>query len=264
MSLGTVKLGHITTSRFILGSNPFSGFSHQGDDRDLEMITYYTTDIIKGVFRQAEELGVTTLIGRGDQHFIRILREYRNEGGTLQWLAQTCPEMKSLDANIDNIIAGGAQGSYIHGGYMDFLLANDGLDEIPPMIDKIKNAGLAAGVAGHDPRVFEWAEDNIDVDFYMCSYYNASHRDESAELKSGMPEWFMPSDRDAMTALIQKLTKPVIHYKILAAGRNEPREAFAFTAKHLRDSDAVCVGVFPKDNENMLAEDVRLFEEFSG
>jgi len=261
MALTTIKLGTIPVTRFILGCNPFSGFSHQGEDRDHEMVRYYTVDRIKRVFREAEELGINTVIGRGDQHIIRTLLEYRENGGIIQWVAQTCPEMKNIKRSVEDIIKGGAVGCFVHGGYMDFLLTNNRLDEVPPAIAMIREAGLAAGIAGHDPRVFEWAEKNLDLNFYMCSYYNSSHRDENAEHISGRPEWFLPEDRDIMTQLIQGLKKPVIHYKIMAAGRNDPREAFYYTARHLRESDAVCVGIYTKGKPAMLKENVRLFEE---
>ena len=261
MALDTVQLGTITVTRFILGGNPFSGFSHQGEGRDLEMLRYYTAGRILTTFRQAEDLGINTFLGRGDQHIIRLLMEYRDNGGTLQWIAQTCPEMQSIEKSVERIIQGGAQACFIHGGVTDYLYANNLLDQIPPVIDMIKSAGLPAGIAGHNPQVFEWAEEHIDVDFYMCSYYNASHRDEHAEHISGMPEWFNPEDRDIMTGLIQKLNKPAIHYKILAAGRNDPREAFTFTAQHLRDSDAVCVGIYSGGKPDMIGEDLRLFRE---
>ncbi|MCE5250321.1 hypothetical protein LLG96_08885 [bacterium] len=261
MSLETVTIGTLSISRFILGSNPFSGFSHQGTDRDTAMLRHYTVDHIKHVFSQAQKLGITTVIGRGDQHFIRTLLEFRNEGGSLKWVAQTCPEMKSIERSVDDIVRGGAEACFVHGGYMDNLLANKKLDEVPPAIEKIRSAGLQAGIAGHNPAVFEWAEKNLDVDFYMCSYYNSAHRDEHAEHISGMPEWFLPEDRDAMVGLIVRLGRPVIHYKVMAAGRNDPPEALRFVARHLRKNDAVCVGVFTGDKPDMLAEDVRLFEE---
>jgi hypothetical protein len=167
--------------------------------------------------------------------------------------------MQSIERSVQDAIVGGASAAYIHGGVMDYLLSSGGLDSVPSAIEKIKAAGLPAGVAGHNPKVFEWAEKNLDLDFYMCSYYNSAHRDENAEHVHGRPEWFLPEDRDAMTALIGGLSKPVIHYKILAAGRNEPSEGFAFAARHLRPSDAVCVGVCTKDRPDMIAEDVKLF-----
>ena len=259
MELGKIKIKDVEVSRLIIGGNPFSGFSHQGVDKDNEMRRFYTVDRIKAELANAEKLGVNTFLGRADMHITRMLNEYRNDGGKIQWFSQSCPEMQSLDRSIDDAIENGATASYVHGGVMDFLLANDKLDEIPPAIEKIKAAGLPAGVAGHDPRVFEWAEKNLDVDFYMCSYYNAAHRDENAEHVHGRPEWFNPADRDIMVELIQTLSKPVIHYKILAAGRTAPEDAFAFNAKWLRPQDAVCVGISSEGKPDMLEEDIALF-----
>ena len=64
-----------------------------------------------------------------------------------------------------------------------------------------------------------------------------------------------------MTELVQTLSKPVIHYKVLAAGRNAPQEAFAVAAKSMRRGDAVCVGVYTKGVPGMLEQDVKLLRE---
>jgi hypothetical protein len=47
----------------------------------------------------------------------------------------------------------------------------------------------------------------------------------------------------------------------MAAGRNDPEEALEFVAQHLRPQDAVCVGVFMKDNPKMLEENLRYLEQ---
>ena len=79
-----------------------------------------------------------------------------------------------------------------------------------------------------------------------------------------MKEWFLEEDRTTMTDLIPALSRPVIHYKVMAAGRNDPRDAFTRVAAAMRPGDAVCVGVFPKDNPLMLQEDVELFLDATG
>ena len=264
MPIPRIRIDSLSVSRLILGGNPFSGFSHQGVERDIEMVRYYNVSRIKATLKQAEQLGINTFLGRADRHIIRMLMEYHDEGGSIQWFAQTCPEMSTIHRSVEDAIAGGAKACYIHGGVMDYKIANNQFDEITPAIEAVKDAGLPAGVAGHDPRVFEWAEKNLDVDFYMCSYYNASHRDENAELSNDRPEWFLPEDREIMANLIQQLSKPVIHYKILAAGRNDPHDAIKFAAGYLRPQDAACVGVYTKENPNMLEDDVRLFETVPG
>ena len=261
MSLDFVSLGNLSVRRLILGSNPFSGFSHQTPLMDVAMRSYFTTQCIKDTLRQAEGLGVNTLIARADHHVLRLLFEYWQEGGALQWIAQTCPELGSVMQGVQNAINGGAKACYIHGGSMDYMLANDQLDEVPDIIARIRDAGLAAGVAGHNPRVFEWADEHLDVDFYMCSYYNPTSRDKIAGHISGAEECFDDTDRENMATLIQRLSKPAIHYKVLAAGRNNPDDAFAYVARHLRFNDAVCVGVYPKDHPDMLTENIQLLEK---
>lgn len=256
-----IQLGELQISRFILGSNPFSGFSHQTPEIDLAMKRYYMTETIKRTIRDAESLGVNTMVARTDHHVMRVLLEYWDQGGTIQWFAQTCPEVGDHQACVARAAAGGARACHIHGGVMDFLLAQGRLDEIPPVVKMIRDRGMLAGIAGHNPKVFEWAESNLDLDYYLCSYYNSAHRDARAEHVSGMKEWFLDEDRQIMAGLIRTLSRPVIHYKVMAAGRNDPRAALDFVARHMRATDAVCVGVYTRDRPEMLREDVALLLE---
>ena len=261
MALGSVKLGELTVSRFILGGNPQSGFSHLNEAMDREMMDYFTAANMKALLRQAEGLGVTTHIGRADHHIMRLLREHWAEGGTMQWIAQTCPELGTPQRGAENGIRNGAKAAFIHGGQTDNYFANNKLPDLAPVIAMIRDAGLPAGVAAHRPEALEWVDEHLDVDFYMCCYYNPTPRDQSAEHVRGAREWFHDADRDRMTETIQHLSKPAIHYKILACSRNEPRAAFRYAASKLRPQDAVCVGIYPNGKAGELEEDVRLLEE---
>jgi hypothetical protein len=256
-----VKIGTAAFSRFILGSNPFSGFSHQGHERDKEMVHYYTGARIKEVLRQAEAAGVTTLIARGDHHVTRLLLEYWDEGGTLQWSCQTCPELGSPDPVIRKAAHMGAIACHIHGGYTDHLMANGRIEELRPTVAIARDLGLTVGVAAHNPASLRWVDENLDVDVYMCSYFNPISRKTAAEHRAGTEELYRDEDRQAMVETIQSLSRPAVHYKVLGAGRKDPAEAFAFVAEHLRPGDAVCVGVYAGDKPDMVAEDVRLFEQ---
>lgn len=261
MELGAVRLGGLSVSRMIIGGNPFSGFAHQTPERDIEMQRWYTMARIKEALRQAEKLGINAHIGRADNHIMRMLMEYWDEGGKIRWIAQTCPGVGPIEVGIRTAIQGRASACYIHGGVMDNLFANGKLDEVPSAIRRIKDAGMPAGIACHNPAVLGWAERNIDVDFYMCSYYNPSDRSKNPASASGHGEVFLSEHRDRMVEVIAGLSRPAIHYKVLAAGRNDPREAFDFVAEHLRPQDAVCVGVYTKDKPDMLAEDIRLLAD---
>jgi hypothetical protein len=142
---------------------------------------------------------------------------------------------------------------------MDHLVATGQTDEVKRGIDLLHRNGLPAGIAGHNVRVFEWAEKHAEADYYMCCYYNPTPREDNPEHVHGAQERYREEDRRAMAALIPTLRRPVIHYKILAAGRNDPEEAFGFAAKAMRPGDFVCVGVFPKDDPAQLGRDVELF-----
>ncbi|MHC4787753.1 MAG: hypothetical protein ACYS8K_00895 [Planctomycetota bacterium] len=257
----TVRIGGRDVSRFILGSNPFSGFSHQGREMDRQMMSYWTCERVKAALRQAESLGINTIIARADFHVLRLLMEYRDEGGRIQWFAQTCPEIGPPEKAMDRVAEFGAPACYIHGGYADHLLAGGRLEELIPTVDHARELGLAVGLAAHDPRTIHWAERNLKLDYYMCSYYNPIPRKAGADHVSGTAEAYRDEDRRAMTELIQGLSRPAIHYKVMAAGRNDPAEALHYAAARMRPGDAVCVGIFTRDKADMLAEDVRLLGE---
>jgi hypothetical protein len=258
--MDSVTLGGVSVSRFIVGSNPFSGFSHQSPEVDGRMRRYFSAQRIKDVLFEAEAYGITAVLGRTDHHVARVLLEYWEEGGRLLWLSQTCPGVGPQEWCIDTAIAYGAKACHIHGGYMDHLYATGNLGGVPDLIERIKSLGMAAGIAAHNPDVIAWAEENLDVDYFMCSYYNSMRRDERPEHVAGSKEWFWDEDRERMTRLIQTLRKPAIHYKVMAAGRNDPADAFSVVASAMRPSDAVCVGVYPEVKPDMLAEDVQLLE----
>ena len=263
--MDTIQLGDLRVSKFILGTNPISGFSHQSVEMDQRMVSWFTVDRIKALLREAESLGINTIMARTDLRVMSFMKEYWSEGGTIQWFAQTCPPEGPPELCIARAIEGGAKACHIHGGYMDHQLAQGNLDQVPGLIEMIRSAGMLAGIAGHDPRVIEWAEEELDVDYYMCSYYNSMRRDENPEHVHGAKEWFWPEDRRIRTDLIRTLSKPVIHYKIMAAGRNDPSEAFAFAARAMRPHDAVCVGIYEENHPGMLREDVELLaRSFAG
>ena len=220
LSLEKIRLGHVEATKFIVGSNPFSGFSHQTPARDAEMTHYYSVARIKETLRHAEEIGITTLLARADHHVIRLLHEYWDEGGTIQWIAQTCPEIGNIAQGISNGIRGGAKACYLHGGQMDYLFANGQMAQVPALIEQIRAAGLPAGIAGHTAGLFEWADEHLELDFYMCAYYNPSPRDKQAQHLPENAEYFGDEDRDAMVTTIAHLSKPAIHYKVFA-GRAE-------------------------------------------
>lgn len=261
--LETTRLGGLEVTRLVIGGNPFSGFSHQGEERDREMVSYYTAARIKEALRLAEEAGINTLFARADRHIVRVLREYWDEGGTLQWIAQTATDTPDPLMNIPFARKWGASACYLHGGQTEYFLSNGQGKKIVEAVARIHDLGMPAGVAGHRPEDHLWVRENVECEFQMCSYYNPGDRAKDPAHHPTYDECFAADDRDRMVETIARLgERPAVHYKILAAGRTPPEEAFRFASRHVRPQDIVCVGVYLGDNPGAITEDVALFRRY--
>ncbi|KPL09635.1 hypothetical protein AMJ85_06385 [candidate division BRC1 bacterium SM23_51] len=218
------------------------------------MREYYTNERIKQVLEMAADESVNTCLARADDHIMGVWNEYRGEGGRVRyWIAQTAPERKPVERNIDEAIANGASAIYLQGVMVDQHFASGKLEALRPWLERIRAAGLPAGMASHRPDVHPVAEHiGLPVDFYMQCFYNLTQRDEA----------YLAEDRARAVETILSLPKPVIAYKIMAAGRNEPHEAFSYAFANIKPTDAVCVGVFPKYRPNEVAEDVMLTRRY--
>ena len=266
--LPTVRLGGVPISRLIIGGNPFSGNSHLSAQSDQEMLDYFTTERIKATLFESERQGLTAMQSRADRHILRMLREYRNEGGRLHWIAQIASELADLTANIRQIAASGAVAAYHHGTRSDNLWHEGRIDEAKELLQVMRDCGLVVGMGSHIPEVIEYVEEQgWDVDFYLCSVYNLSRRRRDSQLVSGQrsEEVFDDQDRARMFRTIQSVSKPCLVIKVLGAGRacttpEQTRATFAETFAQIKPDDAIVVGMFPK-YRNQVEENARLVRE---
>lgn len=248
--LPAIRIADLEVSRLIVGGNPFSGFSHASGELDREMLDYYTTARIKQTLAEAEAAGIDTFLGRADAHIRRVLHEYWNEGGRIQWIAQTAPEMSDLLGNIRAAKGAGAAGCYIHGGTTQQRYDAGRLGELQEALCLIRDLDMAAGIATHDPRIPLQAEElGLATDFYMMCFHN---------IQSGSTRGFVQEDRVEAARTVRAVPKPCLAFKILGAGRWEPKEAFTWAYANIKPTDAVVVGVFTKRQPAQVADDVEL------
>ena len=237
------KIGNIKVSRIFCGGNLISGFAHS---RDLIYVSdllrkYFTDDKVMETFEICEETGINTAILRLDEHCIRIMNKYwNNRGGKLQWIAQV--KMPSDDplsdakAAIDN----GAIGAYVHGGVADRCVEEGRVDLLAKAVEFIKQNGVIAGIAGHSVEVpMACEKENVGVDFYMKTlhshkYWSAEGRPENDNIWSKTPE--------KTIEFMQKVDRPWIAYKVMAAGAIHPGDAFRYAYQN--GADFICAGMF--------------------
>jgi hypothetical protein len=256
-------IGTAQVSGLCIGGNPFSGFSHQGSERNREMLDYHTPERIHQVLYNAEGHGINTFFGRTDDYIFSVLRDYWDGGGKIQWFAQVCVERGDPDAWrkwLDGAAELGCTGAYIHGGVVDNWHASERWDLFDEALERMRQAGVVCGFAAHQHRVQAWIRDHLEPDFQMCSYYNPTDRSKSAHHQESGEQW-EDADRDAMLEVVATIPRPVVHYKIFAGGNKPVLPAFATLGQAMRENDVALIGVFLKDDPDMISQDVDLFDE---
>ena len=115
------------------------------------------------------------------------------------------------------------------------------------------------GLGTHIPEIIEYSEEKgWDVDFYMACLYNLGRQERESALVSGkfQEEKFFHEDRDVMLRVIQQTPKTCLAFKLMGASRNcatpaDVRAAFQYAFDRIKPGDAVVVGMFPKETDQI-------------
>ena len=259
--LPSVDFCGLKMTRLLLGANPFGGFSHQNKQRDKEMITYYTIERIKETWAHAEAAGINTMITNNETpHVVQAVREYLSSGGKLQWIAQVSggdkPDgmLKAIDQATDI----GCKALYFHGGLIDEAYNKKDDQTLRAWCDHARSHGIIVGVAGHVPEAHLWVNSLDLVDFHVVCFFNCG------SLHAGKGHIFQLKDVSAATKCIRRIKKPCIAYKIMGAGRIDPRMAFEYAFEHIKATDVVNVGMYRGDKDDMIEENVAIVREILG
>jgi hypothetical protein len=233
--LPTVRLGTLEVSRLILGSNPFWGYSHKSAQLDEEMRRHHTDERIVQILDEAASCGVTAVASPPEERWRKLWTRYVAGGGKLRyWISQCHGDPGQMLAEIDRSVAAGAAAVFIQGARVEEQFGKGAFDLLRTWIEHIKGAGLPAGAAAHWPEVHpELERRGFPTDFYYQCMYNASKTSD-----------YSPAEREKAAATIARLTKPVIAYKILAAGRLTAAEGFEYAFSRIKRKDGICVGIY--------------------
>ena len=255
--LPSVDFCGLRVNRLIVGANPFGGFSHQSKTRDAEMVAYHTIEQIHETWDRAEKAGINTMITNNETpHVMQAVQEYRSRGGALQWIAQVNNRSKPVMAeSVDEVVKMGCKALYFHGAKVDRLYAEQDEKTLREWVDHAKSCGVLVGVAAHAPQAHFWVNSLNVVDFHAVPFFNCGSLHEGLGLK------FKLRDMPAATECIRSIEKPCIGYKIMGAGRIDPRMAFEYAFDQIKTTDVVNVGMHRGDKDDMVEENVSLVEE---
>ena len=271
-TLPTIDLCGKTVTRLICGGNPLSGYSHVSAELDREMIEYYDMPSILALWDECRRQGINTCQSRGDRHQMRAYLEHRQQGGRLQWIAQTASEFADIGANIAEIARYEPIAIYNHGTHTDNSWHLGRIDEVHDVVKAIHDQGLPAGVGPHIPEVLEYIEEKgWETDFYMACLYDLARSYKSApavDQDAYARDKFPAGDPPRMMSLIREIDKPCLTFKIMAASRNcatpeATHRAFGAAFDGIKPGDAVVVGMFQK-HRNQVAENAALVREVLG
>lgn len=276
--MNTVNFFGKQVTKLIIGDNPMNGHSYIEDKLPgSEMQAFYTAERIKEALFRAEECGYNTMLPLADPYIIRLLQEYRRDGGKMQFIFQ--PYM-AMDQNVSIRQMASVEpiGIYHQGTTTDFLYESGRCDEILANIEKYRALGCPVGLGTHRPDVIEKCEDeNWNVDFYLACMQNARRgreREQSGFItgKTKSHLIFYPEDRPIMLETLKKTEKPVIAFKIFAGGQmflgktQSEKEALikgayqeVFSA--LKPNDFAAIGVFQRDSDQ-LKENADLYRQW--
>jgi len=263
--LPTVDFFGHEISRLLVGGNPFSGHMYVPWITSDEVLDYHTADRIVETFFRAEELGYNTCLLLSDDFTLRVLRQYRNNGGKMNWIAQTHPSVM-LKANLMGIIKQNPIAIFHQGTMTDNLVEAGKIEELKDNIKMIKETGKPTGMSTHVPEtILRAEEENWGVDFYMACVHNLRkyNRYQSSFITGKtLNHTFYKDDRQEMFDVIKKVEKPCIAFKILSGGHltvtPEALEgAFIETYENIKPNDVAVVGIFQK-YKDQLKENVEL------
>jgi hypothetical protein len=269
-TLPTIKLGKHQVSRLIIGGNPIYGYSHFNKLLSQHMTSWHTPDRVVELLRRCEQVGITAWQNSYADRTLEDLDRHRKAGGRLHWLCLGKPDWDRFPEHIDAAAKRKPIGIAPHGALAERLHREKRLNVLRDLLQRIRDRGVLVGLSAHNPALIQVAEEqNWNVDYYMCClYYLTRPRTEFQKiLGKDLPlgEIYLPTDPPRMFQVIQKVKRPCLVYKVLAAGRRistpaEVRQCFDTALSNVKASDALIVGMYQQFGDQ-VAENAGIVRE---
>lgn len=270
--LPTVRLGDHRITRLIAGWNPIGGYSYMGPVLNRHMQDYFTTERTVEFLWRCELEGINTHQFSRPEQMAGILRTLRQRGSKMKFICLHSGEPQHT--SVEQVVQDTRPIAIVHhGGVTDRLFREGRSRDVHDFVKRVHDAGVLAGVSAHNPDcIKKIADEGWKVDLFMACFYYITRPAEELEkmppvvtVQVGNP--FFASDPLDMTKVVQEVDQPCLGFKILAAGRmcyheHSVREAFKFAFEHLKPTDGVIVGMYPRYH-NQIRQNAQYTRHFA-
>lgn len=248
------KIADMMVSRLLLGGNLLTHYTHSRDLKYVYNLTanYNTEEKIIETMARAEEQGINTLVVHTVPRVQQIIKRYRQSlGGKIQWIiCPTAPVEDGFEAyrtQVRECVDDGVDAIYLWGVHGDALIGKDRADLIAGAVEVAREEGVPSGVGAHDLRVIAACEEKgIPADFYIKTFHHHNYPSGPKPEEINGPHNEFPgywcSNPEETIALMAKVTKPWIAFKVMAAGTIPPEDAFRYVFTN--GADHVLAGMF--------------------
>ena len=290
-----ITLGSHKISRLIAGGNQMGGASHNLRDLGGHMVEYFTLERTVEFMRECLAQGINAWQGNYSPITRGVVQKLREEGQEINLLPLSAPQLPGVtDKQLRHVGRAGTIGMdnayekmiqelkpigvILWGSLTDVLWKEGQIEQARDFVKKVRQTGVQVGVATHVPEVIEYMDEKgWDVDFYLAALYKFEKSPEEVlkivpEMPLDVDRWggmqlVLPSEMPKMCDTIRKSQKTCIAFKILAAGRaaatpEHVRATFDYVFGHIKSKDAVCVGMYPRFQPQMIKENADLVKKY--
>lgn len=258
-TMPTGKLGDMKVSRIILGGNLIGGWAHS---RDLMYVSallkaYHTDEKVLDTMELAEAYGVNCI--NTHPNATKLIQRYRKERkGKMLWNCQAFPDPESNYEGLKRLVNDGADSVYMQGGTADRLVEQGKVDILGRAVHVIKAMGVPAGIGGHNLDTIKACETaRMDVDYYVKTihtdqYWSHQREDQKDTVIHNPADNYWCRRPKETAEYFQKIKKPWIAFKVLAAGAIRPLAGFSYA--FVNGADFCMVGMF----DFQIAQDAKI------
>jgi hypothetical protein len=257
----TGRIGNLTVSRLISGSNLISPNMHARDLLYMDALArhYNTEERVFTTLQTCEEHGINAIVLKNHNFKnIRLARYWDEWGGKMKWIADVITtDINAFERLLVEHLELGASAAYLWGGSSDTWYYEKTPEKIVKAFEILRKYKVPAGIGAHrlEPIVF-CEKEGLAPDFYIKTFHHDRYWSAHPKANRQYLEMFQPISGDPAryhdnmfchnaeetAAFMQGVKAPWIAFKVMAAGAIPPAEGFQYAFEN--GADFLCVGMF--------------------